>query len=594
MVHFQKSCFRSLILVFGFGLYTALPPAIASAAAENARTGQVAASTAGCTYTLSDRSVNVSPAGQFGLVTVTTDAGCPFTVTNDGGYISAPTGNFSGTTTIPYYAGNNLYGPVRTAILTIAGQSFSITQSELIPIGTVFSAGNTSPSLVPNAFDLTLTPQSASITQSRTLYAESHELSSVVHLPPGSGGFTPSVLGSPQFVTITSALGPYGDIDTLMVNGGGLTPGTYLNLISFAGYQDYLVRLTIEDRLADPTHSAPIGKAGIFRQSPPDGQVPLVILDQNADGVCCNGDLIGGFGAPGDIPLTGDWTGDGVKKVGLYRPSNGLFLLDLNHNGVFDGGDQALYLAAQPGDVPVIGDWTGSGTDRAGIFRADSGTWYLDTTGDGSFTGRAYLGQDGDIPLTGNWNGVGTQTKVGIYRPAASNNGQPGSFFLLDTNGDGQYTSADQPLFFLGQSGDVPLVGDWNGDGRSKLGVYRPANGLFLLDRNGDFNFSDSQDTILFFAPFVANRTVTNAQPGDIPVTGNWPMSYGLNFLASPQSTYTRTGLYRPSTGTFFFDTLGDGSFQGRAYLGQAGDVPIGVPVISHGVLVGVNALGNF
>ena len=33
------------------------------------------------------------------------------------------------------------------------------------------------------------------------------------------------------------------------------------------------------------------------------------------------------FGATTDIPLIGDWTGDGVPKVGVYRPSENTFYL---------------------------------------------------------------------------------------------------------------------------------------------------------------------------------------------------------------------------------------------------------------------------
>ena len=30
------------------------------------------------------------------------------------------------------------------------------------------------------------------------------------------------------------------------------------------------------------------------------------------------------FGAPGDVPFVGDFDGDGIDEVGLYRPSSGL------------------------------------------------------------------------------------------------------------------------------------------------------------------------------------------------------------------------------------------------------------------------------
>lgn len=248
------------------------------------------------------------------------------------------------------------------------------------------------------------------------------------------------------------------------------------------------------------------------------------------------------------------------------------------------------------GDVPVVGDWAGTGVDRVGIFR--NGTFYLDVKGDGSFTGnggsgyvgqsgRAFLGQAGDIPIIGNWNGVGKASKVGIFRPSAG-------FFLVDSNGDGQYTGADQPLFYLGQNGDAPLVGDWNGDGRSKVGVFRPAtaaNGntydLFILDFNGNYAYDGpATDKVLVFA--VTTLPAVN----DEPVTGNWVPSY-----LGPASVQgrTRVGIFRPGVGTFYLDVNGDGSFVGRAFLGGAtNDLATGVPIVSGQTVVGANQMGNY
>src|SRR5262249_38390552 len=63
-----------------------------------------------------------------------------------------------------------------------------------------------------------------------------------------------------------------------------------------------------------------------------------------------------------------------------------------------------------------------------------------------------------------------------------------------------------------GTSGDIPIVGDWNGDGRDKIGVFR--NGQFLLDFNGNGTWdpdSNFGDLVLSFG-----------QAGDLPVIGNF------------------------------------------------------------------------
>ena len=39
-------------------------------------------------------------------------------------------------------------------------------------------------------------------------------------------------------------------------------------------------------------------------------------------------------------------------------------------------------------------------------------------------------------------------------------------------------TSAPKPA----EPGDIPVAGDWNGDGKDAVGVYRPSTGQFVLE----------------------------------------------------------------------------------------------------------------
>ena len=71
------------------------------------------------------------------------------------------------------------------------------------------------------------------------------------------------------------------------------------------------------------------------------------------------------FGQDGDIPVVGDWTGDGITKLGVYR--NGKFYLDVNNSHQLDAGAKVIELG-YPGDKPVVGDWTGDGVDKVGVY----------------------------------------------------------------------------------------------------------------------------------------------------------------------------------------------------------------------------------
>jgi hypothetical protein len=61
------------------------------------------------------------------------------------------------------------------------------------------------------------------------------------------------------------------------------------------------------------------------------------------------------------------------------------------------------------GDLPVIGDWDGTGKARIGVFRPTTGMWYLDMNGNGKLDHcsvdacRGPFGQLGDLPAVGKW-----------------------------------------------------------------------------------------------------------------------------------------------------------------------------------------------
>ena len=78
-------------------------------------------------------------------------------------------------------------------------------------------------------------------------------------------------------------------------------------------------------------------------------------LDRSGDGKWGTGDTAYGFGLSGDVPVTGDWNGDGKTEIGLFR--NGYaWYLDSNGDGKWGTGDIA-YGFGLSGDKPVTGKW---------------------------------------------------------------------------------------------------------------------------------------------------------------------------------------------------------------------------------------------
>jgi hypothetical protein len=120
------------------------------------------------------------------------------------------------------------------------------------------------------------------------------------------------------------------------------------------------------------------------------------------------------FGLPGDVPVMGDWNGDGRLKAGVYR--NGAWFVDWNGNNQWDAIDVAhVFFFGLPGDVPVTGDWNGDGRLKAGVYR--NGAWFVDWNGNNQWdaTDAAHVflfGLPGDRPVMGPWNATQQNSSV--------------------------------------------------------------------------------------------------------------------------------------------------------------------------------------
>ena len=217
------------------------------------------------------------------------------------------------------------------------------------------------------------------------------------------------------------------------------------------------------------------------------------------------------FYQAGDLPVTGDFNGDGVDTTGIFRTGNGnaIFLV----SDRTDGSVTAAVLFGQPGDLPVIGDWDGDGKDTIGVFRPSAGKFLLrnkNTGGLPDFT--ITFGAVGDIPLAGDWDGDGEDT-IGVYRDSQHR------FFLRNKLNAG----ADINVQF-GVAGDVPVTGDWDGDGDDTIGVFRSSNHKFFLR---DVNTA------------AANLIVDFGATGDTPLSGDWD---GLSSNTPPNSGVNEPG----------------------------------------------------
>ena len=101
----------------------------------------------------------------------------------------------------------------------------------------------------------------------------------------------------------------------------------------------------------------------VFDPAKPDR---VMLRRQDGDGRWSNGDKTAQFGQKGDLPVVGDFNGDGIEEIAVFRA--GQWIIDSNGNHEIDAGDRVIQFG-QAGDKPIAGDFDGDGTDEPAVFR---------------------------------------------------------------------------------------------------------------------------------------------------------------------------------------------------------------------------------
>jgi hypothetical protein len=203
------------------------------------------------------------------------------------------------------------------------------------------------------------------------------------------------------------------------------------------------------------------------------------------------------FGVPGDEPFLGDWDCDGIDTPGLYRVSDGfVYLRNSNTIGVAD----IKFFMGEAGDRPLVGDFNGDGCDSVSVYRPGTGQVFianqLGTEGQGiAAENEFFFGNPGDRPFPGDFDGDG-RTDIGLHRESTG---------LVYVRFDFSTGPAELD-FFYGEPQDRILTGDWNGDGTETVGLYRPADRFLYLS-----NANRQQE---------ADVSYQFGEPGWIPVSG--------------------------------------------------------------------------
>ncbi len=178
------------------------------------------------------------------------------------------------------------------------------------------------------------------------------------------------------------------------------------------------------------------------------------------------------------------------------------------------------------------GDLNGDGSNDFAIFRPSTGDWW---TANSDGIGVQNFGSATDKVVSGDYDGDG-RTDISVYK----NVGGQG-VWSIKRSSDGGVTNVS-----WGLSTDKPVRGDFDGDGRLDYAVYRPSQGVWYVQKS-----NNSGHIIVQFG-------LAEDQPAPADIDGD-----GKDDIV----------VFRPSSGVWYWIGSSNGQI-GGAQFGLNGDIP--------------------
>ena len=240
--------------------------------------------------------------------------------------------------------------------------------------------------------------------------------------------------------------------------------------------------------------------------------------------------------------------------------------------------------------------------------------WIMETPG----IQRLMYTSPGIMPLlislsAGDWNGDG-RTETSVYRPGT------GFYLKMDTGSSWNPSTVFNPSYiFRGEAGWTPIVGDWNGGGTTKIGVFK--NGVWYLDYNGNAIWDAGSDTVLTFGlttpdfvPVVGDWNGDKKTDVGFYRMGSWSLDYfGQGTITQPYAFWevndifrasvvgdwngdgkTEIGVYRNENGNANLDYNGNGEWDSSVDIARNFNVAYWTPVVGDWNGDGKSKIGVF
>ena len=249
----------------------------------------------------------------------------------------------------------------------------------------------------------------------------------------------------------------------------------------------------------------------VLDQTSPAGLLVRRVGDPTRDTV---GALAQQFGNPADanVPIVGDYDGDGLPDFGVYDRTTATFVIARS-----DGGPALIAHLGDPThvNIPIVGDYDGDGDADLAVYDATAAVFLVEPSGGGPLLTWS-LGDPAhqDIPIAVDYAGTG-RTQLALFDRTTST-------FLVVPPGGGT------PAVL--QFGDpshhtLPLAGDYDGDGKTDYGIYDPTSATFLVIPSGGG------------APII--RHLGDPTHANVPLTGDYDGDGRTDFAVYDRTTST-------------------------------------------------------